>query len=129
VAVDARLRALPAPANEPGPTLPKGAVKPDFYTPRPAATPLRRPADTWRTDPDGELQGTISEAAFLEEVERCFSCGRCYGCEQCFMFCNAGAFTRLGEVAPGAYFALAMGRCQACGKCVDLCPCGFITRQ
>jgi len=128
-AVHARLQAMPAPEPERPSPLPNGAVKPDFYAPQaPVALP-RRPAHTWRTDPEGELQGTIDEDAFLAEVGRCFSCGLCYGCEQCFMYCSAGGFTRLDEVAPGTYFALAMERCQRCGKCVDLCPCGFVTQQ
>jgi len=128
-AVHAGLQAMPAPTRNGKPPLPQGAVKPDFYTPRPPVQRPRRPDDTWRTDPEGELEGTISEEAFLGEVERCFSCGSCYGCEQCFMYCSAGGFTKLDEVAPGAYFALAMDRCQACGKCIDLCPCGFVTQQ
>lgn len=119
-----RLSATPTPRRPP---LPAGAVKPDFYAARAPVQPVRRPTDTWRTDPEGELQSTITEAAFLQEVSRCFSCGLCYGCEQCFMYCNAGGFARLDKVAPGKYFALALERCQACGKCADLCPCGFVT--
>lgn len=128
-AIHARLDVTSAPAAERKPPLPDGAIKPDLYAPRPPVTLRQRPADTWRTDPEGELRETLSEAAFLEEVQRCFSCGLCYGCEQCFMYCNAGGFTRLDEVAPGAYFALDLDRCQACGKCVDLCPCGFVTQE
>lgn len=128
-AVHHRLQELPSPVNGKKLPLRPGAVKPDFYGSA-LPTPLpRRPADTWQIDPDGELQGTISEEAFLEEVSRCFSCGHCYGCEQCFMYCNAGGFTKLEEVAPGAYFALDLDRCLRCGKCVDLCPCGFVTQQ
>jgi formate dehydrogenase major subunit len=126
-AVHARLQAMPAPATPRKPPLPKGAVKPDFYAAHAPVAPPRRPADTWRADPEAELQGTISEAEFLGEVGRCFSCGLCYGCEQCFMYCSQGGFTKLEQAAPGTYFALAMDRCQACGKCVDLCPCGFVT--
>jgi ferredoxin len=126
-AVDARLRGRPAPSRAAAAPLPKNAVKPDFYPPRPPVTLPRKPADQWRTDPDAELQETITEAEFLQEISRCFSCGLCYGCEQCFMFCNATGFTRLTHVKPGAYFAVHLERCQACGKCADLCPCGFLT--
>lgn len=125
--VHARLQGLPATPLPHTPPLPEGAVKPDFYAGRAPVVPVRRPADTWRTDPAGELQSTITEAAFLDEVGRCFSCGLCYGCEQCFMYCSAGGFTRLHEPAPGKYFALALEHCLACGKCADLCPCGFVT--
>jgi ferredoxin len=125
--VHIRLQGLPATPTPRRPPLPEGAVKPDFYAGRAPVEPVRRPTDTWRTDPEGELQSTITEAAFLDEVGRCFSCGLCYGCEQCFMYCSAGGFTRLHEAAPGKYFALALERCLACGKCADLCPCGFVT--
>ena len=125
--VDARLRGAPPPARPAVDPLPKGAVKPDFYPARPPVTLPRQPADYWHTDPDAELQDTITEAEFLHEVGRCFSCGLCYGCEQCFMFCNAAGFARLTHGKPGAYFAVHLERCQACGKCADLCPCGFLT--
>ncbi|HEX9164587.1 MAG TPA: FAD-dependent oxidoreductase [Gemmatimonadales bacterium] len=128
-AVHARLLGAPAPPREAATPLPKRAVKPDFYPASPPVTLPRKPADQWRTDPDAELLGTITEAEFLHEVSRCFSCGLCYGCEQCFMFCNAGGFTRLAHGQPGAYFAVHLERCQACGKCADLCPCGFLTPQ
>jgi NADPH-dependent glutamate synthase beta subunit-like oxidoreductase len=127
-AVCARLQGDPAP-RRPAAALPKPAVKPDFYPARPPVTVPRKPVDQWRTEPDAELQGTITEAEFLGEISRCFSCGLCYGCEQCFMYCNASGITRLTHVAPGAYFAVSLERCQACGKCTDLCPCGFLTPQ
>jgi len=126
-AVHARLQGLPAPPASDRQPLPSGAVKTDFYPERAPVQPLRHPADQWRTDPEAELQDTISEDQFLTEIGRCFSCGLCYGCEQCFMYCSPGSFTRLEQVAPGAYFALDLDLCQACGKCSDLCPCGFIT--
>jgi Pyruvate/2-oxoacid:ferredoxin oxidoreductase delta subunit len=79
--------------------------------------------------PETEVRGTIGEAQFLEEVERCFSCGLCFGCEQCFMYCNGGGFLRLDEPAPGSYFALKLDGCEGCRKCVELCPCGFLSAQ
>jgi NADPH-dependent glutamate synthase beta subunit-like oxidoreductase/Pyruvate/2-oxoacid:ferredoxin oxidoreductase delta subunit len=128
-ALHARLQGVDERPSNQGPPLPTHAVKPDFYADRPPVAPARRPADQWLTAPDSELQDTITEAAFLQEVARCFSCGLCYGCEQCFMYCNADGFTRLGKVLPGAYFAVSLDRCQACGECADLCPCGFLTSQ
>lgn len=73
-----------------------------------------------------EVTATISEDAFLAEVERCYSCGLCMGCEQCSMFCTPGCFTRLQEVGPGTYFTLALENCEECGKCVEVCPAGFL---
>jgi len=73
-----------------------------------------------------EVAGTVDEAQFLAEVQRCFSCGSCYGCEQCFMYCTSGCFTRLEEPRPGMYFSLNLDACKECGKCIEVCPCGFL---
>ena len=73
------------------------------------------------------MHETISEDAFLQEAERCFSCGLCNGCQYCFMYCNGGGFVRVDQAQPGAYFALALERCVGCGKCIDLCPTGFLS--
>ena len=76
---------------------------------------------------DLEVHETISEAAFLREAGRCFSCGQCHGCQYCLMYCNVGSFTRLERGWPGAYFALSLERCMGCGKCIELCPTGFLS--
>jgi NADPH-dependent glutamate synthase beta subunit-like oxidoreductase/ferredoxin len=73
-----------------------------------------------------EVAGTVSEQQFLQEIERCYSCGSCMGCEQCSMYCTAGCFTRLEEVGPGMYFTLTLNACEECGKCIEVCPCGFL---
>ena len=76
--------------------------------------------------PGSEVSNTLDEQAFLQEVERCFSCGSCFGCESCYMYCTAGCFSRVEEAGPGAYFSLNLDSCQECGKCVEICPCGFL---
>lgn len=125
-AADARLQGVTPPAlpvdGTSGPV-----VRPDFYPGRQPVAPPRLSPEASLRAPEAEPHGTISEAQFLEEVTRCFSCGLCYGCEQCFMFCNAEGLVREGAAAPGQYFALRLDRCQSCGKCVDLCPCGFLS--
>jgi NADPH-dependent glutamate synthase beta subunit-like oxidoreductase/Pyruvate/2-oxoacid:ferredoxin oxidoreductase delta subunit len=73
-----------------------------------------------------EVAGTITEDQFLNEIQRCYSCGSCFGCEHCYMYCTAGCFTRLEEPRPGMYFALNLDACEECGKCVEVCPCGFL---
>lgn len=73
-----------------------------------------------------EVAGTVDEAEFLAEVQRCYSCGSCFGCEQCFMYCTSGCFTRLEEPRPGMYFSLNLDACKECGKCIEVCPCGFL---
>jgi len=73
-----------------------------------------------------EIEQGISEAQFLSEVDRCFSCGSCFGCEQCFMYCTTGCFVREENPGPGNYFTLNLENCHECGKCIEVCPCGFL---
>jgi len=102
-------------------------VAADFYTERSAAEIPEQPVTDRLAQPDLEVHETLSRAAFLQEVERCFSCGQCHGCQYCFMYCNGGGFVRIDEARPGAYFALALDRCVGCGKCIELCPTGFLS--
>ncbi|HEX9799209.1 MAG TPA: FAD-dependent oxidoreductase [Thermoanaerobaculia bacterium] len=128
-AVDARLRGLAPPAAEARAPMRAGAVKLDLYASRErTAPPVRAPAERL-AEPDLEVQGTIDAAGFVDEASRCLSCGSCFGCAQCAMYCNPGGFSRLDEVAPGAYFALDLGLCEGCGKCLEVCPCGFLHRR
>ena len=107
-----------------GPT----AVRPDYHAEKARAELPHKAVAERLAQPDAEVQQTLTEKAFLDEISRCFSCGQCFGCEQCFMYCNAGAYTKLAEVRPGAYFAFNLDACERCGKCIELCPCGFLTR-
>jgi len=102
-------------------------VATDFLAERPPARVFEQPVAERLAQADLEVHETLSEAAFLQEAERCFSCGQCHGCQYCFMYCNGGGFVRLDQVQPGAYFALALERCLGCGKCIELCPTGFLS--
>ena len=102
-------------------------VRQDFYAARSRVRVAERPVAERIAQAELEVHGTIGEAAFLEEVERCFSCGQCHGCQNCYMFCNKGNFVRINEARPGAYFALSVESCMGCGKCVELCPTGFLS--
>jgi NADPH-dependent glutamate synthase beta subunit-like oxidoreductase/Pyruvate/2-oxoacid:ferredoxin oxidoreductase delta subunit len=101
-------------------------VKFESRPPEPATKTPRLPVQERLSADLPEVAATISENAFLAEVERCYSCGSCMGCEQCSMFCTPGCFIRLEEVGPGMYFTLALDHCEECGKCVEVCPCGFL---
>ncbi len=125
--VHARLRGLPPPEPDGNPTISADRVKPAYYRQQDPLTVPRRAVDTWLSEPDREIHETISERAFLEETSRCLSCGQCFGCEHCWTYCNPGAFSRLEEVQPGAYFSLSIEMCEACRKCVEVCPCGFLS--
>ena len=125
-ALDARFRGVAPPAAERRPPIAAAEVKLDLFAPRErVAVPLRPVAERLAA-PDAEVAPTLGETEFVAEAARCLSCGSCFGCQQCAMYCNPGGYTRLEEVAPGAYFALDLGACEGCGKCIEVCPCGFL---
>jgi formate dehydrogenase major subunit len=103
-----------------------GAVKTDFYREQPRAEGHRRSQAEWLSDPESEIDQTISYEQAGQEAARCMSCGLCFDCQQCFMYCNGAGFTRIEETSPGSYFALALDACEGCGKCIDVCPCGYL---
>ncbi|MBW2385075.1 MAG: FAD-dependent oxidoreductase [Deltaproteobacteria bacterium] len=125
-AVHARLRGLLEPALDPPDPIAVGPAKLDHYAERPRAAPQALPASARLQQPDAEIHLGLSEEQFLEEASRCLSCGQCFGCEQCWMYCSHNCFTRLEDVKPGMYYAVALEACQACGKCIDICPCDFL---
>jgi len=123
-AAHAQLRGLPAPDfDRPEPTV---SVKTDYYAAKPRLTAPVRPVSERLRHPEAEIHLGITEEQFLQEAERCLSCGQCFGCERCWMYCAHGCFVRLENARPGAYFEVSLDNCQACGKCVDLCPCGYL---
>jgi len=126
-AAHARLRGLESWTDPQRPAVSSATVKADFFPEIERVPSERKPAREWLAFPDEEIQGTISEQQFLQEVSRCFSCGDCFGCEQCFMYCSEHGLVRLEQVVPGSYFALNLDLCQACRKCIELCPCGFLS--
>lgn len=130
-AAEATLRVtLPGSAptgGTPAVATPTRDVAVDFYAECPRVHVVERPVAERIAHPDLEVHETLSEAAFLQEAERCFSCGQCHGCQYCFMYCNAGGFVRVERAWPGAYFALSLERCMGCGKCIELCPTGFLS--
>ena len=123
----AELRGLSPPSALPAcPPLKTDSVKVDYYEEGRRSQTPRRPATDWLTDPDKEIDLTLSYEQAGTEAARCLSCGLCFDCQQCFMYCNRGGFTRLEETRPGKYFAFAFDACEGCGKCIELCPCGYI---
>ena len=125
VAAHAELRGEPVPAPEHDAIHPQ-AVLTDFFAEQLPLDRLRLADDSWRADPDAEVDRTISSDQACQEAARCMSCGLCSGCQQCFMYCNAHGFTRIEEARPGRYFALALDACEGCGKCIEVCPRGYL---
>lgn len=128
-ALHAKLRGLARTAATQLPVVPATSVKPEYYAGKQRAAVPERAVEQRLAQGELEVQETIGEDAFLEEVSRCFSCGSCFDCEHCFMYCNAGSFARLAQAGPGTYFSLNLDRCEACGKCIELCPCGFLAAR
>jgi NADPH-dependent glutamate synthase beta subunit-like oxidoreductase/Pyruvate/2-oxoacid:ferredoxin oxidoreductase delta subunit len=126
-AAHAELRGEPRPREAPERnTLNPGAVKADYYLDQQRESSPRRPQEEWLSDPEREIDQTISYEQACREAARCMSCGLCMDCQQCFMYCNAGGFTRIEETRPGHYFVLALDACEGCGKCIEVCPCGYL---
>jgi formate dehydrogenase major subunit len=103
-----------------------GAVKTDLYCEQQRVNGHRRSQKERLSDPESEIDQTISYAEARQEAARCMSCGLCFDCQQCFMYCNGAGFTRIEETRPGNYFALALDACEGCGKCIEVCPCGYL---
>jgi NADPH-dependent glutamate synthase beta subunit-like oxidoreductase len=123
----AELRGQPRPVvAEARKAVQSGTVKTDFYAGQERARILRRPQEKWLTEPETEIDQTISYEQARQEAARCMSCGLCFDCEQCFMYCNAAGFTHIEETSPGNYFAFAFDACEGCGKCIEVCPCGYL---
>jgi Pyruvate/2-oxoacid:ferredoxin oxidoreductase delta subunit len=127
-ALHARLRGLPAELrSEPGfPEIRADRVRLASKVESMAVHAPRLAAGERVASGMAEVEKSINESQFLDEVERCFSCGSCFGCEQCYMYCTSGCFTRLEEPRPGMYFTLNLDQCKECGKCIEVCPCGFL---
>ncbi len=68
-----------------------------------------------------EESSTITEAAAMAEIDRCFSCGYCNQCGTCFVFCPDCAI----KWGPGPIFDYEY--CKGCGICPNECPGNVIS--
>jgi NADPH-dependent glutamate synthase beta subunit-like oxidoreductase len=126
-AAHAELRGEPHPGELPArQAVRAGAVKSDYYRDQQRGCRERRPEGEWLSQPELEINRTISSEQARQEAARCMSCGLCFDCQQCFMYCNAGGFARIAEPGPGHYFTLELDACEGCSKCIEVCPCGYL---
>ena len=102
------------------------SVRHDYYPGRDRTPSPRRPESEWLSDPEKEIDQTISYEQACAEAARCMSCGQCLDCQKCFMYCNRAGFTRVEQTSPGDYFVLALDACEGCGKCIEICPSRYI---
>jgi len=76
--------------------------------------------------PTAEVDHGITSEQALEEVARCFSCGKCFGCENCWMYCQSNCFVKELQPTHGHFYKVKLEVCDGCKKCWEECPCGFI---
>ncbi|MBL6928997.1 MAG: FAD-dependent oxidoreductase [Rhodospirillales bacterium] len=124
--MQAELRGLPAPQPLSDHTVQTGQVKLDYYDGQERVQRAHIPTAQWLSQPDMEVDRTITREAFEGEAGRCLSCGLCFGCQQCWMYCNPSGYTRLETVGPGMYFSFDPEKCEGCGKCIEICPSGYL---
>jgi NADPH-dependent glutamate synthase beta subunit-like oxidoreductase/Pyruvate/2-oxoacid:ferredoxin oxidoreductase delta subunit len=124
--IHATLRGEEAREIDPGAPILHDKIKLDWYEAKPrnersALTPEER-----LTNPDKEVDSGLNLDQTLDEVTRCFSCGKCFGCENCWMYCQNNCFTKLPEPQHGQFYKIKLDVCDGCKKCWEECPCGFI---
>jgi NADPH-dependent glutamate synthase beta subunit-like oxidoreductase/Pyruvate/2-oxoacid:ferredoxin oxidoreductase delta subunit len=125
--IEAMLRGKEPVSDNGGPAIGPEKIKLDWYDP---AKPAKRDimtAEERLANPTTEVDRGITRDEALQEVDRCFSCGKCFGCENCWMYCQANCFTKAHDsISHGHYFELKISLCDGCKKCAEECPCGFI---
>jgi Pyruvate/2-oxoacid:ferredoxin oxidoreductase delta subunit len=77
-------------------------------------------------NPMAEVDRGITQEQALDEVARCFSCGKCFGCENCWMYCQNNCFVKEPAPTHGHFYKAKLEVCDGCKKCWEECPCGFI---
>ncbi len=68
---------------------------------------------------------TLSEAAAIQESERCMHCGRCTECDNCLIFCPDVSI--LDQTRESFGYAIDYDYCKGCGICFTECPRHAIT--
>ena len=75
---------------------------------------------------DLEYDAGLSENQFLDEADRCMSCGLCFECRQCLIYCPQGAIVEYPQNLIGEVMYTKYNKCVGCHICAQVCPCGFI---
>jgi NADPH-dependent glutamate synthase beta subunit-like oxidoreductase/Pyruvate/2-oxoacid:ferredoxin oxidoreductase delta subunit len=126
ISIDAELRDKALPAREQLLELKQSRLKLECYEAQPRLERRLAPVRERLADLQSEIElGCDAQSAFAE-ASRCLSCGSCFGCERCWMYCTPGCMTRLANVKPGQYYAIAPEKCDGCRKCAEECPTGFL---
>ncbi len=75
---------------------------------------------------DFEFDAGLNENQFLDEADRCMSCGLCFECRQCLIYCPQGAIVEYPQNLIGEVMYTKYNKCVGCHICAQVCPCGFI---
>jgi Pyruvate/2-oxoacid:ferredoxin oxidoreductase delta subunit len=79
--------------------------------------------------PEDEVDLGLTSEQALDELARCFSCGKCFGCENCWMYCQNNCFAKKTPPEHGGFYTIKLELCDGCKKCWEECPCGFIVGE
>jgi len=101
-------------------------IKMDWYKPKPRSVRTVLSPEERLARPMDEIDLGITAEQALEEVTRCFSCGKCFGCENCWMYCQNSCFTKMSDPHYGEFYKVKLEVCDGCKKCAEECPCGFL---
>jgi NADPH-dependent glutamate synthase beta subunit-like oxidoreductase/Pyruvate/2-oxoacid:ferredoxin oxidoreductase delta subunit len=101
-------------------------IKMEHYEAKPRAERQVIDPEQRLAHPADEIDLGITAEQAVDEVSRCFSCGKCFACEKCWMFCQAGCFVKVPDPELGHYYKVKLELCDGCKKCAEECPCGFL---
>jgi len=125
-AIAAALRGREPKAPPSKPTVGPEKIKMAWYPDKPRAKRAVRSPEERLAKPMEEIDLGITQEQALEEVTRCFSCGKCFACENCWMYCQNNCFTKITDPKLGEFYKLKLELCDGCKKCAEECPCGFL---
>jgi 2-oxoacid:acceptor oxidoreductase delta subunit (pyruvate/2-ketoisovalerate family) len=96
----------------------------DYFIKSPGCNKSIQPAER-RKDSFEPYHTTLSEAAAIQETERCMHCGRCTECDNCLIFCPDVSI--LDQTRESFGYAIDYDYCKGCGICFTECPRHAIT--
>ncbi len=104
-------------------------LKIDWYEPKERQQRQLLPAEERLARPEDEVDLGLTSEQALDELARCFSCGKCFGCENCWMYCQNNCFAKKTPPEHGGFYTIKLELCDGCKKCWEECPCGFIVGE
>jgi NADPH-dependent glutamate synthase beta subunit-like oxidoreductase len=125
-AIHAKLSGSELPINGEEKMVLSDKIKLDWYPAKERNQRTVLPPDERLANPDKEIDLGLNLDQVLDEVTRCFSCGKCFGCENCWMYCQNNCFTKLQQPEHGQFYKVKIDVCDGCKKCWEECPCGYI---